>query len=107
MAGLAFIMGDLAGYTYLAGIWKETPHDLLWEVDHSVYADIFSGESHVECGYQAPSWSWAFIPTPIFAAAGMKSQLDPEMISRSSMPRCRQPAKFMMDTSRSMDIISG
>jgi hypothetical protein len=84
ISGLASAIYDATGHTYLAGIWKEDLNDLLWFLDSDLYytesppkalsggfdspnfARRLSALSAEDYGYQAPSWSWASIPRPVY-----------------------------------------
>ncbi|KAE8442018.1 hypothetical protein EG329_003919 [Mollisiaceae sp. DMI_Dod_QoI] len=75
IGGLAKTLFEGAKFTYLAGILKERPYGLLWDVGdkHGLFRDW---EHHdlvntVSTQLDAPSWSWAAARNPIFFQKSM------------------------------------
>jgi hypothetical protein len=68
ISGIANIIQQWTGMTYLAGLWQSDLHQqLLWRRRKSKQAtdatiELPSGQSQI---YRAPSWSWASIDRPV------------------------------------------
>jgi hypothetical protein len=66
IAGIAQKIGEVTGYTYIAGLWLEHIHiGLLWHAETST--------SRQESATQAPSWSWASLGGPVGWKYGSKT----------------------------------
>jgi hypothetical protein len=66
ISGIASAIAPALG-KYVAGLWEEhLIFDLLWSVDYplSLIMDEVS-PSRPDCGYIAPSWSWASVDRPV------------------------------------------
>jgi hypothetical protein len=61
LSGLAQSFAQKTGYTYMAGMWKETlVTDLFWTQRHVLYGK--RAETTLQSlEYRAPSWSWASV----------------------------------------------
>jgi hypothetical protein len=58
LSGLASKFGNVTGFTYIAGLWKESIlYDLVWQRD--------IGPVSVSSTWLAPSFSWASAPSPV------------------------------------------
>ena len=68
IAGIAKLFEEVTGDEYLAGIWKSRFTAMLdWRV--------YSPEPRRSLAYRAPSWSWAYVDSPV-RPAGVSAQAE-------------------------------
>ncbi len=71
ISGIARLLGQRTGFTYLVGLWKEDPHGLVWCIDKAQnrvsHASTQSkhDDDQTATDSACPSWSWAKMPRSI------------------------------------------